>query len=503
MRRTERSATVRTDWVMMRRLAFELEGRVRGARVDDVGRTPDGRTAIALSKGRERFVIAIDIFGSPPLVTLEGGDSPIATEPGFIRALGKALRAASLLGVKARKGDRLLRLTFGSRSRFGIGDETQLYVELVPKFGNIVLVKGDTVVAAAKEFSLAQNTRRAVETGMAYQSPPAANRPALAADADAALLESDDIMRGEVFVYSRDGKMQQAYPVPLPQFKNDEANLEASLLDVLARYRGERIGAGDRKRTSERRDALLRRLAERERKVRGELSEIAAKQRRSEAREELRMQGETIYATLHEMNESAREASKTRARELFRDYKKLGSAIPHLRQREAALREIARAIDELTWETERCDDRDLDDVAAAVASLDPRGQRNNASVQRRKSVPLEIHTESGARILVGRSPAQNAELTFKVARPDDLWFHAQNIPGAHVILQRDDRQAHLPDDIATAANLAAAHSKAKASPKVPIDYTQRKYVRAQRGAPPGLVWYTHQKTIVAQPGLAV
>lgn len=503
MRLTKRSATVRTDWLMMRRSAFELEGRLRGARVDDVGRTPDGRTAIALSKGRERHVVAIDIFGSPPLVTLEFGDSPLASEPGFIRALGKSLRTTALLSVKARKGDRLLRFTFGSRSRFGIGDETELYVELVPKFGNIVLVKGETVVAAAKEFSLAQNTQRAVEAGMVYQPPTSANRPALAALADAALLGSADVVSGDIFVYSRDGKVQQAYPLPLAQFERDDTTREKSLLDVLARYRAEQVGIGDRQRTSERREALVRRLADRERKVRGELAAIAAKRRRSEAREELRVRGEAVYATLHEMDEGAREDAKIRAQELFREYKKLGSAIPHLLEREAALREIARAIDELTWETERSDDRDLDDVAAAIASLDPRAQRKSVSVQRRKSVPLEVRTDSGARIFVGRSPAQNAELTFKIARPDDLWFHAQNIPGAHVILQRDDRQEHFPEDIAAAANLAAAHSRARSSPKVPIDYTQRKYVRARRGAPPGLVWYTHQKTILAQPASAL
>jgi predicted ribosome quality control (RQC) complex YloA/Tae2 family protein len=100
---------------------------------------------------------------------------------------------------------------------------------------------------------------------------------------------------------------------------------------------------------------------------------------------------------------------------------------------------------------------------------------------------------------VGRSPIENAELTFQLARPNDLWFHAQGIPGAHVILARDDRGAAPDEDIQAAASLAAFYSRAKAATSVAVDYTLRKHVRKQRAAPPGLVWYTHAKTTVAQP----
>ena len=116
-----------------------------------------------------------------------------------------------------------------------------------------------------------------------------------------------------------------------------------------------------------------------------------------------------------------------------------------------------------------------------------------------KRKPLEFRTAAGSRIVVGRSPAENADVTFRLARPDDLWFHAQGMPGAHVVLARDDREAPPADEIVIAASLAAFHSKARANAKVPIDYTQRKYVRKQQDAPPGLVWYTHPKTILAEP----
>ncbi len=492
-----------TDWAMVRRIAFEIETRFRGAKVQDAGLLPDGRPAIVLRSRSETYVICIDIFGSPPLVTVENGDLPIASEPGFIRAASGALRGSALLSARTRKGDRLMRLTFGTRSRFGVGDETDLYIELVPRFGNVVLVKNGSVVAAVKEFSLAQNGMRAVEAGMPYQPPPAVERPLLG-DIAPELLDGDALMRSPVVVYGRGEAIDQAYLVPLSRFDGCDARRESSLLDVLGQYREQRAGSGERRRTAERRHAMVKRLDDRERKIDGELQSIAAKRAKAELREELRERGQAVYATLHEVNdERRREEEKERAGKLFAEYKKLGSAIPHLEERETVLRSLRRAVEELRWETERADDSDLDDVASAISHLEPRTQRRSAPERKRKRAPLEYHTASGSRILVGRSPSENADLTFRVARPNDLWFHAQNIPGAHVILQRDDREAPSQEDIARAAALAATYSKAKSSGKVPIDYTQRKYVRAQRNAPPGLVWYTNPRTIMAEPDVTL
>ena len=99
------------------------------------------------------------------MVTLEDGELGIAEEPGFVRSLARSLRGAILADVSARRDDRLVRFRFASRSRFGVGDELDLYVELVPRFGNAVLTKGMTIVAAAKEFAIADNPLRSIVAG--------------------------------------------------------------------------------------------------------------------------------------------------------------------------------------------------------------------------------------------------------------------------------------------------------------------------------------------------
>ena len=101
-------ASLRTDPELIARLAAELDVAFRGARVRDVGRLADGRTAIVLWSRGVESTLCIDIFSTPPLVSVEDVVLPIESEPGFIRATGAALRGSTLLSAKARKGDRLL-----------------------------------------------------------------------------------------------------------------------------------------------------------------------------------------------------------------------------------------------------------------------------------------------------------------------------------------------------------------------------------------------------------
>ncbi|HLY03327.1 MAG TPA: NFACT RNA binding domain-containing protein [Candidatus Cybelea sp.] len=450
---------MRTDWVLIGRLARELEARLSGGRIQDAGLLPDGRTALVFRRGGERCVLAIDLFSSPPLVTLGQDELGILEEPGFVRTLARSLKGMALTSVAARRFDRLLRLRFSARSRFGVGEELDLYLELVPRFGNIVLVKGEIVVAAYKEFTPAENPRRAIAGGSPYALPPLPENPSTI----------------------------------------DEPP-EGSVLELFARARVEQTRHAQHARDVRRRDALLRRLRDREGKLRDELQGLSGKRAAAQRREELRARGESIFATLHTLAPDEREAAKELAGKLFAEYKKLGSTLPHIADRERAVGAALQIVDTLRWEAERAGSDDLQDVETAIDEMQRRKRVTpRPAARKRKRRMLELRTPRGSRIVVGRSPVENAELTFHLARPDDLWFHAQGVPGAHVILSRDDR-ARVPDeDLQAAASLAAFYSKAQAAASAPVDYTLRKHVRKQRAAPPGLVWYTHAKTIVTQP----
>ncbi len=110
------------------------------------------------------------------------------------------------------------------------------------------------------------------------------------------------------------------------------------------------------------------------------------------------------------------------------------------------------------------------------------------------SSPLKFISSSGLTILVGKNNRQNDMLTLNTAQKSDLWFHAKNIPGSHVILICEGKE---PDEqsILEAAFYAATHSKAKDSSVVPVDYTPVKFVKKPSGAKPGMVIYTKNKTV--------
>jgi len=116
--------------------------------------------------------------------------------------------------------------------------------------------------------------------------------------------------------------------------------------------------------------------------------------------------------------------------------------------------------------------------------------------------PFHRFAVDGYELLVGKNAHDNDELTFKFARPEDLWFHAQGTTGSHVILRNPKRAASFPKTILEqCAGLAAVYSKSKHSKLVPVIYTQKKYVWKPRRAEPGAVSVKFEKTLMVAPRL--
>jgi predicted ribosome quality control (RQC) complex YloA/Tae2 family protein len=99
-------------------------------------------------------------------------------------------------------------------------------------------------------------------------------------------------------------------------------------------------------------------------------------------------------------------------------------------------------------------------------------------------------------VLVGRGARENHALTFSVAAPEDLWLHARDVVGAHVILRDPDRRAG-PEDIREAAELAAFFSDGAGHRGLDVHVARRKHLRA--GGAPGRVHVTHGETVRVRP----
>ncbi len=117
-----------------------------------------------------------------------------------------------------------------------------------------------------------------------------------------------------------------------------------------------------------------------------------------------------------------------------------------------------------------------------------------------KFVPWRFRSKEGWDVLIGRSSEANDHLTLHIARPEDYWFHAHGCPGSHVVLRRG-KGANEPSKatLDEVASWAAFHSKARTAGKVPVIYTQKKYVRKPRGAKAGTVYVEREKMIMVRP----
>ena len=117
-----------------------------------------------------------------------------------------------------------------------------------------------------------------------------------------------------------------------------------------------------------------------------------------------------------------------------------------------------------------------------------------------KFVPWRFKSREGWDVLIGRSSEANDHLTLHMARPEDYWFHAHGCPGSHVVLRRG-KGANEPSKatLEEVASWAAYHSKSRTAGKVPVIYTQKKYVRKPRGAKAGTVIVEREKMLMVRP----
>lgn len=192
-------------------------------------------------------------------------------------------------------------------------------------------------------------------------------------------------------------------------------------------------------------------------------------------------------------------SASANAQAYYKKYRKAKSA------RESAIVQQAEAMRELEYLSGILSDlagcvteSDFDEVKSELGSAGyiKLGSRNSRA-KLPKSKPYRYVSSDGMDILVGKNNIQNDRLTFKESSPDDIWLHTKDFHGSHVIILSG---GEAPDTtLLEAAELAAYHSKARDSGLVPVDYTQRRYVKKPSGAKPGMVVYTNQRTLYVTP----
>ncbi|MGQ0508204.1 MAG: NFACT RNA binding domain-containing protein [Myxococcaceae bacterium] len=244
------------------------------------------------------------------------------------------------------------------------------------------------------------------------------------------------------------------------------------------------------------------------------LAKVRAEARRQGEAERHRQLGELLARTLHQVRRGQKDVLLTRNTETgpiderrpldprrtpkdlavwsFHQYTRLLRGCEHAARRE---RELTEQREALQAQLERL--RSLPDESLLTEA--PRVPPPKVS---RRARPYKEYAGHGGRIWVGKGSDGNDVLTFKVARPHDLWLHARGVPGSHVIVPLA-KGTELPQELLLdAAHLALHHSGYKGEPRGEVSYTQAKFVRKQKGGGAGQVIYTREKTMMVrlEPG---
>lgn len=424
-------------------LELRVPGQTHLLRLD----AEPGRTRLHLASGR------------PP--------SPQEALP-FQQQARAHLIGRKLVGLEVAARDRVVTLRFADDE----GERT-LVAELTGRHGNLFLLSQNGNILSLGGPNLSQ--LRALAPGRPYvapeSEPPAKERP-------------PRFTAGEGFALSR--QIEDAY-----------AERDAELDRAALRAR------------------LERPLRTRLERLQRTLKKVEAEASRAEAAEGHRVAGELLKTSMHRVPRGAKAVALTdyssgEPRQVtialrpelspadnlawhFRQYRRLlagsqraGERLAMLREEEAAL---ASQLAELaTLEVEALADR----AARLPAPVSPQKKGEPAA-----RVPFrEFRSADGARIWVGKGSEDNDFLSFKQARPQDLWLHARGRTGAHVVVPLERNAQVKPEVLLDAAALAVHFSDARGEPRAEVSYLPAKYLRKPKGGRPGQVIYSQEKTMV-------
>ncbi|MDB4609668.1 NFACT family protein [Verrucomicrobia bacterium] len=237
-----------------------------------------------------------------------------------------------------------------------------------------------------------------------------------------------------------------------------------------------------------------------------------------------KQQGELLLANLHQLKRgmerievvdyySTTGASRTialdsaltpqeNAGKYFKRYRKLSRGVDHCLRRfdetHAELEWLEQLEFQLSSELEK---NDLEDIAEELRRSGL--LKELPSLHRRRTTsaakPSECVSPSGHRVIWGRNNRQNDEVSMRILKHGDLWYHAKDLPGSHVVLKACDDLPFTDEDRTFAASIAAGYSKARHAAKVEVSEADAKSISKPKGAKPGLVTLKSYKSLMVEP----
>ena len=537
------------DGFFLHHMVEELRAELLNGRIQKINQPFDQELVLQIRSNRQSHRLLLSahpVFGRIQLTetTFENPAQPST----FIMVLRKYLQGAVIESIEQIENDRIVEITVSNKNEIGDNIQATLIIEIMGKHSNILLVdkSNHKILEVIKHIGFSQNSYRTLLPGATYIAPPSteARNPFTIRDEklfeilqtqeltarniqslfqglgrDTAneletLLVSDKLSNFRNF-FKQETKpclTDKSFSCVLFSTKIEgHFSSLSQLLDVFYKDKAERD------RVKQQASELIRRVENELQKNRQKLKKQEKELQATENAEEFRQKGELLTTFLHQVPNDQDQVvldnyytnqpitialdkaltPNQNAQKYFKRYQKLKEAVKYLTE---LIEETKATILYLESVETVLNQAGLDEIAEIREELIQTGfirRRQREKIQKRKKPEKYLASDGKTIILVGRNNLQNEELTFKIARKEELWFHAKDIPGSHVVISGN---LNPTDEVKTdAAELAAYFSKGRLSNLVQVDMIEVKRLNKPTGGKPGFVTYTGQKTIRVTP----
>ncbi|MDG4979471.1 Rqc2 family fibronectin-binding protein [Lactococcus lactis] len=529
------------DGIFLHHMTAELQPLV-GGRIQKINQPFDQELVLTVrsaGKSHKLLLSAHPVFGR---VQLTKTDFQNPQNPNnFVMILRKYLAGAFIEQIEQVGNDRQIILHISTKDEIGDSLKIALITEIMGKHSNIILLEktSQKIIESIKHIGFSQNQYRTILPGSTYIAPPlnTAIDPFKATDEEIFEALQTEQLQQKLQGIGRDSKNaltglsvkefnEKLLTVTPSIYPNDtfssikladEFVSFDSLSEMLDTYYADKA---ERDRVKQVAASVIKKIQNELKKNRDKLKKQERELLATDNAEIFRQKGELLNTFLNQVpNDKASVTLENyytnepieialnpalspvqNAQRYFHRYQKLKQAVKFLGEQIAKTKETIHYLESVESNLENADVAEIADIREELIQTGYIKQKYRNKKQ--KMLPPEKYqAEDGTIILVGKNNIQNEQVSFKLSRRGDLWFHVKDIPGSHVLITGN---ANPSDETITfAGELAAYFSKARYSNLVQVDVLDVKKLHKPTGTAPGFVTYDREKTIRVTPDESV
>ncbi|MCB5061931.1 NFACT family protein [Streptococcus mutans] len=539
------------DGFFLHHLTKELQEQILWGRIQKVNQPFEQELVLTIRNNRQNYKLLLSahpVFGRVQLTKtdFQNPQSPNT----FTMIMRKYLQGALIENIEQIENDRILEMSISNKNEIGDQIKVTMIIEIMGKHSNIILLDKNEgkIIESIKHIGFTQNSYRTILPGSRYLAPPkiqAQNPFTISDETLFEILQTEDLAANNLQKLfqglGRDTAAELSQRLKTDTFKNFKLFFDSPTSPTLTEKSFTAITFSNSQETfgslSDLLDYFYQDKAERDRiaqqasdlihRIQNELEKNKKKLKKQEQElqdtdkaEEFRQKGELLTTYLNQVpnNQDSVELDNyytgqkvsiplnkaltpsQNAQRYFKKYQKLKEAVKHLG---SLISETKATIQYLESVDNALNQASLSEISEIREELVQTGfvkRRHREKIQKRKKPEPYLASDGKTIILVGKNNLQNDELTFKMSKKGELWFHDKDIPRSHVLIKDN---LNPSDEIKTdAAELAAYFSKARLSNLVQVDMIEAKKLNKPSKAKPGFVTYKGQKTLRVTPNEA-